>query len=198
MRRSRPIFRVNRRAAPRRHFGEDVMWQGYAVKLFDKLIQQLPPQPAREVVSRLQISCQSVAIFKCCRPQFAERCGISSGARLASAICCATCAACSQSPNKREHMIPNPIQEVRYTEALPPAFLCAYWWSKYAPRAKGWLPRRIGRSVGRNMTCFVRTRAGASLAVDPFNLDFYCLVKVRNGVWEEDVIDACLKSSHAG
>ena len=66
-----------------------------------------------------------------------------------------------------------------YTETLPLAFLCAYWWAKNAPRAKGWLPRRIGRSFGQNMTCYVPTRAGARLAVDPNNLDFYCLVKVR-------------------
>ena len=48
------------------------------------------------------------------------------------------------------------------------------------------------------MTCSVRTRAGARLAVDPVNLDFYCLVKARNGVWEEDVLDACLKVIQPG
>ena len=80
-----------------------------------------------------------------------------------------------------------------FSDTLPLTFRCAYWWAKYAPRAKGWLPRRIGRTFGRNMTCAVRTRAGAYLAVDPVNLDFYCLVKIRNGIWEEDVLDACLK-----
>ena len=85
-----------------------------------------------------------------------------------------------------------------YDRALPLAFLSACWWAKYAPRAKGWLPRRIGRTFGRNMTCCVRTRAGARMAVDPVNLDFYCLVKLRNGVWEEDVLDACLRVVQPG
>ena len=81
----------------------------------------------------------------------------------------------------------------QYRGALPLTFRFAYWWAKYVPRAKGWLPRRIGRTFGRAMSCSVRTRAGAYLAVDPVNLDFYCLVKLRNGIWEEDVLDACLK-----
>jgi FkbM family methyltransferase len=69
---------------------------------------------------------------------------------------------------------------------------------KYAPRAKGWLPRRLGRSLGRGMTCTIRTRAGARLAVDPVNLDFFCLVTLRDGVWEEDVLDACLRVIQPG
>jgi FkbM family methyltransferase len=81
----------------------------------------------------------------------------------------------------------------RYTDTLPLTFLSAYWWAKYAPRAKGWLPRQLGRSFGRSMTCHVRTRAGARMAVDPVNLDFYCHLKIQNGVWEPDVLDACLK-----
>src|SRR5271156_3202457 len=85
-----------------------------------------------------------------------------------------------------------------YTGKLPLTFLFAYWWLKYAPRAKGWMPRRIGRSIGKNMTCYIHTRAGARLAVDPYNLDFYCLVKERNGVWEEDVLDAVLKVVQPG
>lgn len=85
-----------------------------------------------------------------------------------------------------------------YADAPPLTFLCAYWWAKYAPRAKGWLPRRIGRSFGRSMTSSVLTRAGARMAIDPVNLDFYCFVKLRNGVWEEDVLDACLRVLQPG
>lgn len=48
------------------------------------------------------------------------------------------------------------------------------------------------------MTSFILTRAGARLAVDPTNLDFYCLVKLRNGVWEEDVLNACLRILQPG
>jgi len=85
-----------------------------------------------------------------------------------------------------------------YTDALPLAFRCACGWMKYAPRGKGWVPRRIGRSVGRGMTCAIRTRAGARLAVDPANLDFYCQVQLQNGVWEESVLDACLRALRPG
>ena len=85
-----------------------------------------------------------------------------------------------------------------YTEKLPFAFRCACGWMKYAPRARGWVPRRIGRSLGRGMTCAIRTRAGARLAVDPANLDFFCQVQLQHGVWEEDVLDACLRMIRPG
>jgi FkbM family methyltransferase len=85
-----------------------------------------------------------------------------------------------------------------YTEKLPLAFRCACGWMKYAPRGKGWVPRRIGRSLGRGMTCAIRTRTGARLAVDPANLDFYCQVELQNGVWEKDVLDACLRVTRPG
>ncbi len=85
-----------------------------------------------------------------------------------------------------------------YTEKLPLAFRCACAWMKYAPRARGWVPRRIGRSLGRGMTCVIRTRTGALLAVDPVNLDFYCQVQLQNGVWEEDVLGACLRAIRPG
>ena len=88
--------------------------------------------------------------------------------------------------------------ERRYTGELPLAFRCACGWMKYAPRARGWLPRRIGRTIGRGMSCAIRTRAGARLAVDPINLDFYCQVQLHNGVWEEDVLDACLRVIQPG
>jgi FkbM family methyltransferase len=85
-----------------------------------------------------------------------------------------------------------------YSEKLPLAFRCACGWMKYAPRGKGWVPRRIGRSLGRGMTCAIRTRADALLAVDPANLDFYCQVQLQHGVWEQDVLDACLRVIRPG
>jgi FkbM family methyltransferase len=88
--------------------------------------------------------------------------------------------------------------ETRYAESLPLAFRCACGWMKYAPRAKSWVPRRIGRTIGRGMTCAIRTRAGALLAVDPVNLDFFCQVQLHNGVWEEEVLDACLRVTQPG
>jgi FkbM family methyltransferase len=90
------------------------------------------------------------------------------------------------------------VPESGYTEKLPLAFRCACGWMKYAPRGKGWVPRRIGRSVGRGMTCAIRTRTGARLAVDPANLDFFCQVHLHNGVWEEGVLDACLRTMRPG
>lgn len=88
--------------------------------------------------------------------------------------------------------------ESSYSEALPLAFRCACGWMKYAPRARSWVPRRIGRIVGRGMTCAIRTRAGALLAVDPVNLDFFCHVHLHDGVWEEGVLDACLRVTRPG
>jgi FkbM family methyltransferase len=88
--------------------------------------------------------------------------------------------------------------ESAYTDALPLAFRCACGWMKYAPRARSWVPRRIGRTVGRGMTCAIRTRAGARLAVDPVNLDFFCHVHLHDGVWEEGVLDACLRLTRPG
>jgi FkbM family methyltransferase len=69
---------------------------------------------------------------------------------------------------------------------------------KYAPRGRGWVPRRIGRTFGHGMTCSIRTRTGARLAVDPANLDFYCQVLLQNGAWEDDVLDACLRLMQPG
>lgn len=82
----------------------------------------------------------------------------------------------------------------QWTEKRPLAFRLACLWAKYAPRARGWLPRQLGRAFCREMRCFIRTRAGGKLAVDPSSLDFYSLVETRRGVWEEDVLDACLKA----
>ena len=48
------------------------------------------------------------------------------------------------------------------------------------------------------MTCVIRTRTGALLAVDPVDLDFYCQVQLQNGVWEEDVLGACLRAIRPG
>jgi FkbM family methyltransferase len=88
--------------------------------------------------------------------------------------------------------------EGAYSDALPLAFRCACGWMQYAPRARSWVPRRIGRTVGRGMTCAIRTRAGARLAVDPVNLDFFCHVHLHDGVWEEGVLDACLRVTRPG
>jgi FkbM family methyltransferase len=88
--------------------------------------------------------------------------------------------------------------ETGCAEKLPLTFRCACGWMKYAPRAKSWVPRRIGRTIGREMSCAIRTRAGARLVVDPLNLDFYCQVQLHNGVWEADVLDACLRVTQPG
>jgi FkbM family methyltransferase len=69
---------------------------------------------------------------------------------------------------------------------------------KYAPRGRAWVPRRIGRTLAHGMTCSIRTRTGALLAVDPVNLDFYCQVQLQNGTWEDDVLDACLRVMQPG
>lgn len=79
-----------------------------------------------------------------------------------------------------------------YTDEPPLSFRFACGWMKYAPRARGWLPRRIGRGIGRGTRFTIRTRSGARLAVDPANLDFYCRVQLQHGVWEAEVVDACL------
>ncbi len=64
-------------------------------------------------------------------------------------------------------------------------------WARYAPRAKGWTARQIGRWLGRRMTATIRTRSGGIVAVDSSNLDIYVSAMLSGGLWERHVHDAC-------
>jgi hypothetical protein len=67
----------------------------------------------------------------------------------------------------------------------------ALLWARFAPRAKAWMPRVIGRRFGRHMRATVRTASGGTLAVDPDNLDIYVHVTRLGGVWDRQVHEAC-------
>lgn len=81
----------------------------------------------------------------------------------------------------------------RWTEDPPLIFKIACWWTKYAPRGKGWVPRKLGRLFAKGMTSTIWTRAKAQLAIDPNNLDIYCDAWTHGGTWDSHVLDACLK-----
>ena len=79
-----------------------------------------------------------------------------------------------------------------WTEDAPLIFKIARWWTKYAPRGKGWVPRKLGRLFCKGMTSIIWTRAKAQLAIDPNNLEIYCDAWAHGGTWDSHVLDTCL------
>jgi FkbM family methyltransferase len=66
------------------------------------------------------------------------------------------------------------------------------------PRAKAWLPRKIGRLFGEGMKTVVKTASGALLAVDPRNLDVFTAISCKGGSWEDQVLNACRRLLRPG
>lgn len=71
-------------------------------------------------------------------------------------------------------------------------------WMRWAPRAKGWLPRQIGRAFCRGDRFLISTRSGAKLAVCPDHFDIYCFIQTHNGTWEPGDLDVCLRGLRPG
>lgn len=90
------------------------------------------------------------------------------------------------------------VNQWRAATGLPLAMRVAMGWARYSPRAKGWMPRIIGRRFARGMKTTVRTRSGGVVAVDPANLDIYVRVALNGGVWERQIHDACCAVARPG
>jgi len=78
-----------------------------------------------------------------------------------------------------------------YSESAPLLFKLARLWTRYGPRAKGAVPRKVGRKCLSKMRCFVRTEAGALLAAHPGNLDVAAHIWAHRGTYEPQIVDAC-------
>lgn len=76
-------------------------------------------------------------------------------------------------------------------KAVPRLLHFAQWWAQHGPRAKSWLPRKIGRFFGRNWQAVLTTPDGLELAVDPSNLDVFTEI-LRRGNHEPHVVRACI------
>lgn len=72
-------------------------------------------------------------------------------------------------------------------------FRLASAWTRYAPRAKGWMPRQLSKFYGPGVRDTVRTNSGARLAVEPSTLDTYTAIAASGGRWEYHVLDACAR-----
>lgn len=85
-----------------------------------------------------------------------------------------------------------PSDIARFDGAEPSAWRFIRAWWRFAPRAKGWGTRKIGRMFGtRNggIHARVRTASGGTLAVDPMNADIYAFIDSHGGVWEQSIQD---------
>jgi FkbM family methyltransferase len=70
-------------------------------------------------------------------------------------------------------------------------------WANHFGRGTGWVPRKIGRALGRRWKTVIATEHVPSLAVDPRNLDVYTGIR-RTGAWERHVVDACIAALGRG
>lgn len=84
-----------------------------------------------------------------------------------------------------------------WSERRPMAMRLAQFWSVYAPRARGAVPRWLGQRFGSGWRTTILTAAGATLAVDPGNLDIYTTI-LREGSWEPQIVEACLCAVRSG
>jgi FkbM family methyltransferase len=70
--------------------------------------------------------------------------------------------------------------------------ILAQLWASHAPRARSWLPRKIGRTFGGDWKIIVTTAEGDALAVDTKNLDVYTAI-VRDRGHEPWILRTCLQ-----
>ena len=80
---------------------------------------------------------------------------------------------------------------VGWTEKTSAIVSLACLWNRRGPRGKGFIPRLLGRSLGRNLKRVMRTKHGACLAMEPASLDVYAYMLNHGGVWDERVFEAC-------
>ena len=76
------------------------------------------------------------------------------------------------------------------TSRLPLPARIAFFWNKYGVRAKGAVPRAIGRSIPFS-DFWIPTRSGAKLRVERKNLDVYASIYNDGGRWDPHVMEAC-------
>jgi FkbM family methyltransferase len=75
--------------------------------------------------------------------------------------------------------------------ALPPLVRVGFLWNRYGFRARGYLPRLIGRKLVRKGEYVIQTKHGAKLVVDIDNLDIYASIFNSGGEWEGHVARNC-------
>ena len=73
----------------------------------------------------------------------------------------------------------------------PPVRRLAQWFFQVLPRAKGFVPRLIGKVWPSGRRVCMRTRRGAVMAVDMSTLDTY-------GQWEEHIVDTLIAFTRPG
>lgn len=84
-----------------------------------------------------------------------------------------------------------------FSERRPLPLRLAQLWASHGPRARSWLPHKIGRAFGRRWKIVVATGDGDQLAVDPRNLDVYTAI-VRDGGHEPWILRTCLHLMRPG
>jgi len=98
-----------------------------------------------------------------------------------------------------EHSVTASNAEIKgFSEQAPLPFRFAHWWNKHAPRAKGAVPRLVGRKFCRGMRTLITTEHGAKLAVHPSSLDVYTHIWAHQGTYDPHVVDACAKLLRPG
>ena len=70
---------------------------------------------------------------------------------------------------------------------LPFLVRMAFFWNCFGPRARGYVPRQVGRLYSANADYFIETAHGAKLRIDMRNLDVYAPIFNASGRWEPHV-----------
>lgn len=84
-----------------------------------------------------------------------------------------------------------------WSDDTPLLMKVARVWARLSPRAKGAMPRWIGRNFGRRWKHTITTQSGCRLAVDPANLDIYTTIQ-NAGYWEPKIREACIRALREG
>jgi FkbM family methyltransferase len=75
--------------------------------------------------------------------------------------------------------------------ALPAMVRVGFLWNRYGFRARGYLPRLIGRKLVRKGEYVIQTKHGAKLVVDLANLDIYATIFNSGGEWDGHIARNC-------
>ena len=89
-------------------------------------------------------------------------------------------------------------EELRqWSERRPLALRAAQFWASHAPRAKGAVPRWIGRNIGGAWRAVVQIPGGPKLAVYPPALDIFTSI-VHHGGWDPHIARTCISQLQPG
>ncbi len=83
-----------------------------------------------------------------------------------------------------------------WSERSSLAFDAAVCWARRMPRAKGAVPRQLGRLFGKNSRLVIRTSSGSKLAVDPSSWEVY--TALLRGALSRAVVEACCRVIGSG